>query len=166
MNIRGTAAGQSAGLNGKAFVVPPYTANFPPPVLRDLEIATDFPLPLARLEVSALPAPRGLSRKALARAFACMERHIGERLGLEDVAREACVSRAHFARMFRISTGYSAMEYLLRLRVERAKPLLLEDRQSIADISAGLGFCDQSHFSRAFRRLTGLPPKRFARCYG
>lgn len=106
---------------------------------------------------------RGLSRNALARALEFMERNLGEEVGLDDIARAACVSRSHFARLFRVSMGDSPMGYLLRLRVERAKALLARNDQTICAIALALGFFDQSHFSRTFRRMTGQSPSQFAR---
>jgi AraC family transcriptional regulator len=105
----------------------------------------------------------GLSRNALARALEFMERNLGEDVGLDDIARAACVSRSHFARLFRVSMDDSPMGYLLRLRIERAKTLLARNDQSICAIALALGFFDQSHFSRTFRRLTGQSPSQFAR---
>jgi len=113
--------------------------------------------------MASVSARGGLSIRALGRAFDCMERHLGGPLSLDDLARAACVSRFHFARLFRVSTGHSPMAYLQLLRVERAKELLREGRVPIADIALLLGFCDQSHFSRAFRRVTGLTARGYLR---
>jgi AraC family transcriptional regulator len=109
--------------------------------------------------------PRGgLSRRALQRACEFMRDRIGERFSLQDVASSAAVSRFHFARMFRVSTGLSPMSYLLQLRIDAARRWLQAGDRRIADIAAALGFCDQSHFTRTFRRATGLAPSEFARC--
>ena len=89
-----------------------------------------------------------------------MEANIGHHLSLDDMARAACISRAHFARQFRLSTGVTPMAYLLLLRVRRAKQLLLGDVK-VGDVAAELGFCDQSHFSRAFRGVTGRSPRDY-----
>lgn len=113
------------------------------------------------------PAPcRGLSRRALTRACAYMEAHLGERLSLRDIAAAACVSRSHFARMFRVSTGSSVMAYLYRLRVERAKAVLIDADVPLADLSASMGFSHHSHFTRVFRRHTGMSPSTFVRLHG
>lgn len=117
-------------------------------------------------EQAATPAAsisRGLSRQALSRASGFMQQKLGERITLPEVAAAACVSRAHFARMFRVSTGVTPMAYLMQLRVARAKQMIADRRQPICDIAVALGFCDQSHFSRVFRRMTGLPPRSYAR---
>jgi AraC family transcriptional regulator len=107
-------------------------------------------------------APRGLSRRALIQACTYMENNIGESFLLNDLAKAAGVSRFHFARLFRVSTGESPMRYLLRLRIERATEMLERGEQRICEIAAMLGFSDQSHFSRTFRRITGDSPKVFA----
>jgi AraC family transcriptional regulator len=102
-----------------------------------------------------------VGRLALVRTY--IELNLGEAISLEDLARVAGISRFHFARQFRACTGESPMGYLLRTRVERAKTLLRDSRARVVDVSAELGFADQSHFTRTFRRLVGLPPSVYAR---
>ena len=118
-------------------------------------------------EIAVLPdyvrPRRGLSRRALNRACSFIAENLGERFTLDDLARQAGVSRFHFARLFRVSTGDSPMAYLLKSRIERAKQMLLQDDRPVCEIAAVLGFCDQSHLTRTFRRLTGLTPREFAR---
>lgn len=105
---------------------------------------------------------RGLSTRALARALDHIERHIGENLSLADIAGAACISRFHFARLFRVSTGQSPMEYVLRKRIALAKEQLARGPQKISATAASLGFFDQSHFTRTFRRMTGYSPREFS----
>lgn len=109
-----------------------------------------------------VPTPvHGLNLRARHRVDDFIERHLADRFTLADMADAACMSRFHFSRMFRLTFGVSPMEYVLRRRIERAKPMLLDRRLSIADVAATLGFCDQSHFTRSFRRVTGYPPRQF-----
>jgi AraC family transcriptional regulator len=114
------------------------------------------------LSCGRVDAGRGLSRRALSRTLDLIERCLGEHLTLADLAAAAAVSRFHFARMFRVSTGRSPKEYLLLARIERSKQLLAQDCGNIAATAAALGFCDQSHFARRFKRLTGMSPRDFA----
>ncbi|WP_051277920.1 helix-turn-helix domain-containing protein [Solimonas flava] len=108
------------------------------------------------------PRPRpGLSPRALQRAIAFMQAHLGERFGLNALAAAACVSRAHFARLFHASTGMTPMACMQALRVARAIELLRAGQLSICEIAATLAFCDQSHFTRVFRRTTGLTPRAY-----
>lgn len=114
------------------------------------------------------PPPRvaagttGLSDKALERTIAYIHAHLLDDLSLGDLARIACVSRFHFARMFRVRTGFSPMKYVRNERIEIAKRLLHTQEGNISGIAASLGFFDQSHFSRVFRNLTGVSPGRYA----
>jgi AraC-like DNA-binding protein len=120
-----------------------------------------------RLGPSDAPRSRfrgGLAGGALRRVRAYIEDHIGERISLDELARQAGVSRFHFARQFRLSTGESPMGYLRQVRIERSKSILQDRETTIAEVAARLGFSDQSHFTRIFGRLVGVSPGSFARC--
>lgn len=110
-------------------------------------------------------AATGLSDKALERTIAYIEAHLFEDLSLGDLARTACVSRFHFARMFRVRTGFSPMKYVQHERIRIAKLLLRSGDRNISSVAAALGFFDQSHFSRVFRKITGMSPGRYAQCH-
>jgi len=117
-----------------------------------------------RLESGGPARPRfrgGLAGGALRRVRAYIDEHIGERISLDELARQAGVSRFHFARQFRLSTGQSPMEYLRRVRIEYSKRILMEPHSTIAEVAASLGFSDQSHFTRTFGRLVGVSPGSF-----
>lgn len=105
----------------------------------------------------------GLAGSVLRRIRCYIDDHIGERISLDDLAREAGVSRFHFARQFRLSTGESPMGFLRRVRIERSKSILQNRETTIAEVAATLGFSDQSHFTRTFGRLVGVSPGSFAR---
>jgi AraC family transcriptional regulator len=104
-----------------------------------------------------------LAAHRFVRVLDYIEHHLGDAISLEDLARVAGVSRFHFARQFRTRTGESPMGYLMRTRVERAKTRLRDPRIRVIDIATELGFADQSHFARTFRRLVGMPPSAYAR---
>jgi AraC family transcriptional regulator len=106
---------------------------------------------------------RGLSRRVLALACSYMEDNLGENFTLDELARAVGISRFHFSRLFRVSTGASPMGYLLYRRIERAKNMLLRGDRKICEIAMALGFFDQSHFSRTFRRMTGVSPGEYIR---
>jgi AraC family transcriptional regulator len=89
-----------------------------------------------------------------------------EELGLDDVARVAGVHPAHLNRVFRLRHGCSVGEYVRRLRVDIAARELATSQRRIADIASGLGFADQSHFSRVFVKLRGITPGRFRKLHG
>lgn len=132
---------------------------------RDARVA--HALAPATLPTPAQAAPptrrRGLSPRALERALGFIERRLGEGFSLDELARTVAISRFHFARQFRQSTGCSPMAYLLKLRIARACEQLHAGQACIADTAAQLGFFDQSHFTRTFRRVTGMTPRAYAR---
>jgi AraC family transcriptional regulator len=102
-----------------------------------------------------------LSPRAFHDVSAYIEQHLDERLSLDELARVAGVSRFHFARQFRLRTGESPMGFLLRARIERGKSLLRDGAASIGNVAAALGFADQSHFTRTFKRVVGVPPSEY-----
>ena len=88
---------------------------------------------------------------------------LDQKVTLKEIADEACMSRFHFARVFRQIVGVSPMEYLLTLRIDRAKMLLVAGNLPLCEIATSVGFADQSHFTRRFRRRVGMTPGQFAR---
>jgi AraC family transcriptional regulator len=115
---------------------------------------------------SGSSSPGALGGPAFARVQAYVEDNVGQHLSLEQLAAVAGVSRFHFARQFRLRTGESPMGYVRRSRVERAKAMLRSGEATVGEIAAVLGFADQSHFTRTFRRLVGTSPRSFATCHG
>jgi AraC-like DNA-binding protein len=90
-----------------------------------------------------------------------VERRPEQRLTVADLAQEAGLSTAAFARMFRAALGQSPHRYMLRRRVEMAARLLGTGERAIDDIAAACGFCDRYHFTRVFRRHHGMGPAQF-----
>ncbi|MFT5154271.1 MAG: AraC family transcriptional regulator [Planctomycetota bacterium] len=81
----------------------------------------------------------------------------------KDLARRVGLHPVYLARLFRRGLGQGISEYGRRLAVRRAASQLTDAVSSQADIAAEVGFADQSHMSRAFRRELGLPPGAFKR---
>ena len=77
---------------------------------------------------------------------------------MADMADMARLSRTQFNFRFRELLRMSPSEYILKLRIEIAQKLLNTTDKSIAEIAAEAGFYDQSHFTKRFRRVTGLTP--------
>lgn len=79
-------------------------------------------------------------------------------IGLEALAGECGLSRSHFARAFKASTGISPLRWLAAQRIDRAKILLQTTDFSLEQIADSCGFSDASHLARTFRHATGLRP--------
>jgi AraC family transcriptional regulator len=113
-----------------------------------------------------LPRKRGgLSQKQLRRVIdyieANLDRFAFADLNLTKLAELVEISPHYFVELFKLSTGYTPHQYVIRSRVNRAKILLSQPDQSIADISHNVGFANQSHLNLHFKRLVGMTPKQF-----
>ena len=84
-------------------------------------------------------------------------------LALAKVARECALSASHFTRAFRQSLGMAPHQWLLSIRVKRAKEQLLNSDAPLADIAIDRGFADQSHFTRVFTKHIGNSPGEWRR---
>ena len=82
---------------------------------------------------------------------------------LTELARECGLSRSHFARAFKATTGLSPHRWLQARRVERARDMLIASSIPLGEIARQLGFADQSHFTRVFRRSLGETPRAWRR---
>ncbi len=88
-----------------------------------------------------------------------IEAHLGDNMTLVSLANVAGVSAGYFSRLFRNSLGVAPHQYLLKRRLDRARNLLQNNRQSIAEIASVTGFSDQSHLTRHFKRRFGVTPQ-------
>ena len=84
-----------------------------------------------------------------------------EPLGVDDLARAACLSRAHFSRAFRQAFGESPHAYLLTRRLERAAAMLRSTDRSVADICVSVGVSSVGSFTSSFTRTYGLSPTQY-----
>lgn len=115
------------------------------------------------------PIPRGVrlydpaTLARLCRARDWLAASFDRRTSLEDAAREACLSSFYFNRLFAEAFGETPHEFVTRLRIERAKRLLLADASSVTDICFEVGYRSLGSFSTRFRSLTGLSPAAFRR---
>jgi AraC family transcriptional regulator len=82
---------------------------------------------------------------------------------LQALANESGYSRVHFVRMFKAATGYSPHNYLLNLKLERARDLLRNPSKSLIDIALDCGFSSHSHMSRLFHKIVGVTPSAYRR---
>jgi AraC family transcriptional regulator len=89
--------------------------------------------------------------------------HLDQKISLADLATCLHLSVPHFERMFRGTTHRPPYRYVLELRLERAKQLLVNSRLSLAEVARQCGFSTQSHFTAQFTRYVGVSPARFAR---
>jgi YesN/AraC family two-component response regulator len=97
------------------------------------------------------------------RAVAFIDAHLDTDLSLDQVAREAGMSKFHFCRHFKSETGLTFREYLAQRRIARAAELLSKGNRAVSEVYLDVGFKDLSHFGRVFRKITGQAPSRYRR---
>jgi AraC family transcriptional regulator len=102
-----------------------------------------------------------LPKYRLARVLEFIDANLASELTLADLSRVAGSSVFHFSRAFRNAQGVPPHRYLLELRIERAKALLLGGPVSLAALATLCGFHDATHLSRTFTRLVGVSPRQF-----
>ena len=115
---------------------------------------------------SGSPARRqggGLAPWQLRRACDAMAAQLDGEVALETLAGVAGCSPTHFSRAFKRSTGMPPFRWLLERRIERAKELLADPCESLAEVAVAVGFAAQPQFTTAFRRATGITPGAWRR---
>jgi AraC-like DNA-binding protein/ligand-binding sensor protein len=95
------------------------------------------------------------------RAKAYIAGHHADPIGLDEIAKAMHVSTFYFCKMFKKATGMTFTDYLGRVRVEKAKNLLLNPHLRVSEIAYAVGFQSLTHFNRVFRELTGESPTNF-----
>jgi AraC family transcriptional regulator len=105
----------------------------------------------------------GLSPLQLKRARDLIAATHGDDLSLAQVAAQCGLSREHFSRAFKISTGLTPHQWRQLCRIDAVKQLLTGSSRSIADIALACGFADQSHLTRVFGRIVGTSPAQWRR---
>jgi transcriptional regulator GlxA family with amidase domain len=122
---------------------------------------------MAHVQQNAAPAPftpvpkkstGGLSpqRERLVKQL-ILER-LGDSLEVTELAQACALSRSHFSRAFKCSTGLSPQDWIRRQRIILAKQLIQYTDMSLTQISLECGFCDQAHFCHLFTRSEGINP--------
>lgn len=109
------------------------------------------------------PLQGGLTGHRLRACLDHIERNLHRDLALGELAALAGISTPHFARAFRRSLGEPPYRYFRRRRIERAKALLTQTDQGIAQIALECGYAAQSHFSSAFKLVTMTTPAAWRR---
>jgi len=90
-----------------------------------------------------------------------MKGHYMEKITLVEAAKTVHFSPQYLSKIFKDETGYTFKQYLNMIRIENSKKLLKEGDLSLMDICYLVGFSDQSHFSRTFKKISGMSPKKY-----
>jgi AraC-like DNA-binding protein len=144
----------AALLDGLAAGAPPLESQF--------RLAALLQALLLRYEPSAAPPrPVPAPTREVARAREILGDRLTENLSLTEVAADAGINRFALARAFRRSYGIPPHAWVIQQRVHAARSLLREGRRP-AEVASAVGFSDQSHLTRQFKRLIGVTPGRYS----
>lgn len=103
----------------------------------------------------------GLPPRRLQRVLEHVKENIEKDLSVAEMAQVVGMSQYYFSKLFKLSTGTTPHQYVMRQRVERAQELLRETNTALVEVATHVGFETQSHFTSVFRRLVGITPKKF-----
>lgn len=133
------------------------------PLERESRFAECIRLVLLECTDTGARAPADATPASVARAIAYLHEHATRAISLQELSRAAGASNPYgLVRAFAAHVGLPPHAYQIQLRIAQARHLL-RIRVAPAEAAAQLGFADQSHFGRHFRRGTGMTPARFAR---
>ena len=95
------------------------------------------------------------------RVLGFIDANLEEKITVDQLAEFARVSRSHLCFLFKVETGLAPIQYIKRVRIERARDLLEQTHLSIKEIRARVGLVDRSHFTRGFKEAFGVTPSEY-----
>lgn len=105
----------------------------------------------------------GLPKVKLQLVLDYIQAHLEQDLGLKELANLVQLSPHYFAHLFKQSVGIAPHQYVVQQRVKRAKQLLKRSDMNIGEVAYAVGFSNQAHLNRHFKRITGITPGAFRR---
>lgn len=141
---------RTGGLFGKLYV----DALTQTLALHLLRVYAVFPLTESR-------PPQALPKPSIRRVQEYIHEHLARDLTLTELAEQSGFSQFHLTRLFRKAIGCSLHQYVIEQRVQAARRLMETGQASLKAIAAQVGFADQSHLTRHFKRLTGGTPAEY-----
>ena len=105
----------------------------------------------------------GLSKRQLNQVIEYIKSNLDKDLGLKELASLLHMSPHYFCNLFKQSMGIAPHQYVIQTRVNRAKELLIRGKYSIAQVAFMVGFANQSHLTRHFKKLVGVTPGKIGK---
>lgn len=112
-------------------------------------------------QLAAERSGRHHTGEPIARVQAHLREHLATPVSVPALAELAGFSTSHFSARFKAVTGFSVTEYVRRLRMARARQLLITTDRPVADVAAEVGYPDPFYFSRQFRLVHGISPRSY-----
>lgn len=90
-----------------------------------------------------------------------MHQNINNRVTLTELSELVQLSSTYLSRAFKASTGYSVIEFFNKIKIDKAKELIIEGNKRVKEVAQALGFTDEFYFSRIFKRIEGISPSEY-----
>jgi AraC-like DNA-binding protein len=156
---------QGIKLQADAFIVKPFNLEYLEEAIKNLLKNRAV---LREHYTSELPtetrsnSSNKIDRKFINEFTAIVENNLSnEDLSVDDICREIGISRVQLYRKVKALIGYNINDYILAVRLQKAKFLLVNEDLSISEISYKVGFSSQAYFSTVFKSKFGISPKAF-----
>jgi len=124
-------------------------------LLHELSLASAAQLPSA-------PSAESPAKRQVEQAMRWLELQHAQPISIEQLSKSLGYHRTHLSKIFKETIGLSPMQYLMQIRLERAKSLL-GSRWSVEEVASSVGFADPLYFSKQFRKRFGVSPTAFRR---
>ncbi|MBQ6442071.1 MAG: response regulator [Lachnospiraceae bacterium] len=129
-----------------------------------LDIAVVCDLLDVFLDSAMLPPERegtGSIKDIVHKAAAYIDAHYYEEISLRSLSEQFCVESSYFSRVFKQETGSNLMQYIAKLRMEKAMKYMLDENVNLAEIAFLVGYDDYTYFNRVFKKWNGSSPSEY-----
>ncbi|MEA5050471.1 MAG: AraC family transcriptional regulator [Oscillospiraceae bacterium] len=113
-----------------------------------------------------LEFPSAKHSYAVFKAINHIKQNYAQKITLEETAKMVFLSKSYFSKLFAEETGTTFSNYIINVRIEKSKQLLLDGSIKLADVAYLVGFVDQSYFTKCFRKQVGVSPGKFRNNHG
>src|SRR5574344_531752 len=106
-----------------------------------------------------------INRNHVAKAISIMEKRVYDHVQVEEIAAEIGITAEHFIRIFRETMNITPLQYFYRLKIKTAAAMVSNTALLLSDIAKKMSFENQFHFSRIFKKCTGVCPSEYRKLY-
>ncbi|UXM95942.1 AraC family transcriptional regulator [Bartonella sp. HY329] len=120
---------------------------------------------LFQITHSPLKRSGTLSQRQLKQVTQFIENNYDRIIRIEELANICGLSKSYFCTAFKMTTGISPLSFQMQRRIKKAKLLLEREQRPLSDIATTIGFSDQAHFTRVFKKINGTTPKEWVKIF-
>jgi AraC-like DNA-binding protein len=107
------------------------------------------------------PSKESMENHIISQIAEMIDENMYSKFSVDDICQSMSYSRAYISKLFKVTTGYTPLEYILKKKIGEAKRLIREDKLNFTQISDVLCFDNPHYFSTVFKKETGMSPKEY-----